>query len=105
MFGKQDIEALQLRKQALVLESELNRLALRAEFGRLREAASWITRIEETRSRLSSWALTPALIAGLAFMVGLRRSESTGFLSRALRLAPGLVQLWWTCMCPPSQSK
>ena len=53
MFGKQNMTALQLRKKTLVLESELNRLALQAECERLREATGWLSWIKDTRGTKS----------------------------------------------------
>jgi hypothetical protein len=83
--------ALQLRKKALVLESELNRLAVQAECQRLREATGWLSLITGAQSLIR--------LAGVALTFHLRRPASAdGFLSRALRLAPSLIQLWraWT---------
>jgi len=49
MFEKQQITALQRHKKTLVLESELNRLALFVECERLREAAGWLSLVKCAR--------------------------------------------------------
>ncbi len=57
MFGTRDMTALQLYKESLVLESEINRLALRAECESLQEAAGWLSLIKGARSLFTPWAL------------------------------------------------
>jgi hypothetical protein len=106
MFGRQDVTSLQLRKKALVLESSLNRIALRAECERLREAADGVSRIMDTGRHIAPWALVLAPLAGVALALRLRRSApGEGLLSRALGLAPSLIQLWRTWFGASSQSK
>ncbi len=99
--------ALQLRKQCLLLESDLNRLRLRAETERLRKAVDWVSRIEEeTRRQIAPWAQALAPLAGVALALGLRRSRpGGGVLSRVLRLGSSLVQLWSAFGRPSNQSK
>jgi len=93
---------LQLHKKALVLESELNRLALKAECERLREVAGWLRSIKDARLQITPWALVLAPLAGVALALRLRRPASAaGFLSRALRVAPSLLKLWRTYGCRP----
>jgi hypothetical protein len=95
MLGREDMTALQLRKKALVLEGELNRLALQAECERLREAAASLRWTKGARNQITRWAPVLAPLAGVALALRLRRPASAdGFLSRALRLAPSLIQLW-----------
>jgi len=83
--------ALQLHKKTLVLESDLNRLALRAECERLREAGSLI---KDVRRQITPWALVLAPLAGVALALRLRRPASADtFLSRALKIAPLLLKI------------
>ena len=42
MLGRKELEQLDLAKQALVAESGLNRLAVKAELQNLHSATSWI---------------------------------------------------------------
>ena len=105
-FGTQEMTTLQLRKKTLLLESGLNRLTLRAECERLREAADLAGRLQDTRRQIAPWALVLAPLAGVALALGLRRSRSgTGFWTRALEIAPALIQLWRTCVPPSDESK
>jgi hypothetical protein len=94
---------IQLRKQTLLLESDLNRLTLHAECAQLRETASWLGFAKRLRQRAAPWAFILAPIAGLALTLGLRRSPSRGgILSKALALAPSLIQLRRAWATPPN---
>ena len=105
MFGKQEMTALQLHKQTLLLESELNRLTWHAGCEQLREAANWGGRLKDVQRQLAPWALVLAPLAGVVLAFGFRRSSSgTGFLTRALAVAPSLIQLWRTCVTPSEKS-
>ncbi len=98
--------ALQLRKKTLLLESDLNRLTLHAECAHLREAVGWLGRMRDARHQIAPWALVLAPLAGVALMLGLRRSSSGGgWLAKALAVAPSLMQLWRTCMTPSGKSE
>lgn len=90
---------LELRKQALLMESELNRLTLCLEVKRLRETgADWAGRVAEARQRLTPWAIALAPLAGLLLARRLRRPSSKTARSRLLptiwKLAPVLIRLW-----------
>jgi hypothetical protein len=98
--------ALQLRKKTLLLESDLNRFTLHAELERLREVAGWVNRIQDARQQIAPWALVLTPLAGVALASGLRRSRSgTGFLARALEIAPLLIQIWRTFIAPSNEPK
>jgi hypothetical protein len=102
----QEMTTLELRKQTLLLESDLNRLTLHAECGHLRDAANWAGRMKDVRRELAPWALVLAPLAGMALALGLRRSSlSTGLVTKALEVAPSLIQLWRTCVTPSDESK
>jgi hypothetical protein len=106
MFGKQEMTVLQLRKQTLLLESGLNRLTLHVECEHLREAANWVDCIKDAQRQMSPWALVLAPLAGVALALGLRRSSSgTGFLARALAIAPSLIQVCRTFSSPSNEPK
>lgn len=90
MFGKQIIE-LQTRKQALLLESDLNRLRLRAELNNLREGASFLKRLR----RIGSWTSILGPVAGIIVTLVVKRTFPTaGLFRKVLAGAPELVQLW-----------
>jgi len=98
--------ALQLRKQMLVLESDLNRLTLCTEWERLREAANWSGRVGDLRRQVRPWALVLAPLAGVGLTLGLRRfSSSARLLVRALAFAPALIKLWRARVSPSKESK
>jgi hypothetical protein len=95
MFGKQMI-ALQTRKQALLLESDLNRLRLNAEMNNLREITNFSKRLGPL-GRLGGWGWILAAVAGVATTFGLGRTVLGGaVLRKALTAAPALIRLWRT---------
>ena len=98
--------ALALRKRALLLESDLNRLALRAQCACLREAKSGLGFLKEARRCLTPGVVALAAIAGVALASSLRRGAwRGGFWARALAVAGPLIQLWRACVRPTSQPK
>ena len=97
MFGTKELNELQLRKQALLLESDLNRLALRVEWDRLGEVGKWAGRIAEVRNFITPWTRLLAPMAGVALALGLRRRSGWfGFLSKAAAVIGPLMQFWRT---------
>jgi hypothetical protein len=93
MFGKQ-IAALQTRRKALLLESDLNRLRLRAELNHLREMTSFAKSLGHL-GRFGGWARGLGPVAGVlvALAVG-RASLAGGLVRKALATAPALIRLW-----------
>lgn len=65
---------LKLQRQALALESDLNRLALRAEFQQLRDARTWAGFMKRSGRELAPWALALAPLFGVVAALGLRRT-------------------------------
>jgi len=103
MSETQGLTALQLRKKTLLLESNLNRLTLRAECERLFGAAGWV---QDLRRQIRPWALVLAPLAGAALALGLRRSRSgAGLLAKALVMAPSLIEIWRTFFPPSNEPK
>lgn len=92
MVGKERLTELSLRKQALIVESELNRLALRTEVGHLRAATAGIGRSAKAGSWL--WLLAP--VAGFWMTRRFRRRESAP--NRAMSIFTALQSLYslWT---------
>ncbi len=90
--------ALQLRKKALLLESDLNRLRLRADIEQLHEATSIAGNLKHLGERIGPWVKTIAPLAGLAaaFSFGKASGGGGGFFRKALVLAPPLIRLWRT---------
>ena len=99
----QRMTALELRKQALLLESDLNRLTLRAECERLLEAAG---HVQELRRQIKPWTMVLAPLAGVALALGLRRARSgVGLLAKALVIAPSLIGIWRAFFAPSNELK
>ena len=90
MFGK-EMSALQTRKEALLLESDLNRLRFRAEFNNLREGVGIFKRLR----RIGSWTSVLGPVVGIIVTLVLKRTfPGGGLVRKALAGAPGLIRLW-----------
>jgi hypothetical protein len=95
MSERQGLENLSRRKQALVAESELNRLVLRVEYENLRAATADISGAVATARRFGPWLAPAALVGGLLAANFLRqRSGPLGALTTLLRWAPTALSLW-----------
>lgn len=95
MLGRKELDKLNLQKQALLLESGLNRLAFQAEFQSLRSATAWVSEVTQASRGLSPLLLVLAPLAGFLLARGSRQSDS--WLSRiaaAARWIGPLYRLW-----------
>ena len=84
MLGRKDLDALQLRKRALLLESELNRLACAAEWRNVRASAAWAGEAAHTWRQFKPWLVLLAPLAGILVARGARRP--VGAVSRVLTI-------------------
>lgn len=76
----------ELQRQALALESDLNRLALRAELRQLRDARTWAGFMKRSGRELAPWALVLGPLFGAVAAVGLRRTvRLVGSVARAIK--------------------
>jgi hypothetical protein len=76
VFGRKELEQFRLQKQALVLESSLNRHALRAEFQNLRSAAAWMSNATRAPRQLAPLWVVLAPLAGFFLVRSFRRPHS-----------------------------
>ncbi len=92
MLGKSKLNELPLRKQALILESELNRLALMGELQNVRSASTNIARL----AKPGAWLVGLAPVAGFVTSRLLRRprNDAPSRLASMLRCVPPLYSLW-----------
>ena len=95
MFGREELDKLNVQKQALLLEISLNRLALRAELRNLCSAAAWTSEATRASRRFAPVLLLLAPLAG--FLLG-RRGQGTGSwfgrLSAAIQWIAPLYRFW-----------
>jgi len=92
---RQQVTELELRKKALLLESQQNRLQLLGELEQLRRTQILPGLLESVRGALGPWALPLSAVAGLFMaMRGRRFSSGEGFLGSVLAVVPPLVKLW-----------
>jgi len=95
MVGRTAREQLGLRKQALILESEVRRRMLEGEWHQLRAAASWMEEAKRIGQKALPWWPVLALVAGLLAVRGFKRSSP--FVGRAgpvLSLITTALSLW-----------
>ena len=104
MFGREELAELQLRKRALVIESDLNRLALRTEWERVCAATEWITHIARCWRQANPWL---ALIAPLAGVLTARTMRGKGGivtrLLGMLKYIQPLMTIWRSVMGAPAE--
>ena len=95
MLGRKELAKLSLEKQALLLESGLNRLALQAEVQKLRAATAWVSEVTRVSQEAKPLLLILAPIAGFLLARGSRRSDSwCSRVAGAVKWIGPLYQLW-----------
>ena len=92
MLGRKELANLDVQKQALLLESSMNRLALQAKVQSLRSATAWLSDAKGVSRELAPLLVVLAPIAGFLFARGSRRPDS--WLSRLMALAKWGVPLY-----------
>jgi hypothetical protein len=85
MFGQEDLKQLRLQKQALVLESSLNRHALILEIDELRSTAARVSNALEASRRFVPFLTLLAPVAGFFAVRSVRQPGS--IISRLAKLA------------------
>jgi len=63
MLGRKELANLDLQKQALLLESGLNRVALQAEVQSLRSSTAWVSNVTSASRRLAPLLVVLAPLA------------------------------------------
>jgi hypothetical protein len=94
MASIEPIGTLKQRKQALLIESDLNRLMLRLEVEQLRSSTTRLDAALDKARRVGPWLLP--LFSALGIFAGRKARNATSkrsWLSRGLRLLPLLLQL------------
>ena len=76
MLGRKELAALDRRKQALLLESGLNRVAFQAEIHSLRSAAAWAGKAASAVRQLAPLLVVLAPLGGFLFARQSRRGSS-----------------------------
>ena len=95
MLGRKELDKLSLEKQALLLESDLNRLALQAEVRDLRSATAWLSAATHASRGAKPLLLVLAPIAGFLLSKVSRRPGSwSSRVATAARWIAPLYPLW-----------
>jgi len=92
MVGRKELARLDVQKQALLLESSLNRVALQAEVRHLRSATAWMGEAATVSRELTPLLVFLAPLAGLLLATGSYRAGT--WLSRALNIGKWLARLY-----------
>lgn len=103
MFGREALAELELRKRALVIESELNRLAFRSEWERVCNAAEWISHVARFWRQANPWLVLLAPLAGVLTARALHwEGGMVGRLLGLLRWVRPLMAVWRSVMGAPT---
>jgi hypothetical protein len=95
VFGREELDKLTVQKQALLLESGLNRLALQAEIQRLRSGTAWAGEATRASRQFAPLLLLLAPLAGFLLARKGRRTDSwLSRLAAAVKWIAPLYQLW-----------
>ena len=96
MFGRKELEQSRLQKQALVLQSGLNRLELQLELQQLRSATAWMTGAVRAPRQLAPLWVVLAPLAGFFLVRSFRRRPESLFhrLASAAKWIGPLYKLW-----------
>jgi hypothetical protein len=92
MLGRKELANLDLQKQALLLESGLNRVTFQAEVHSLRSATAWVSDVTSASRELAPLLIVLAPLAGFLLARGSRRQDS--WLSRLMALAKWVAPLY-----------
>jgi hypothetical protein len=95
MLGRRELAELDLEKKALLLESSLNRVTIRAEIRNLRAATAWMGEAASVSRELAPLLVFLAPLAGILMATGSLRAGA--WISRAINLGKWvakLYQLW-----------
>jgi hypothetical protein len=92
MLGRKELADLDLQKQALLLESDLNRVTLQAEVQSLRSATAWVNDVTSASRGLAPLLVVLAPLSGFLLARGSRRSDS--WLRRLMALAKWVAPLY-----------
>jgi hypothetical protein len=92
---RETIKQLQLQKERLVAQSEVNRSALAADWRRLQSPGHWLDEADVFFRRHPVWMATLATVAGtLAFKVLRRPGTFLGRIGWLSRLASVAISAW-----------
>ena len=92
MLGRKELASLDKQKQALLLESGMNRVALQVEVENLRSAASWVGDVTAASRGLAPLLLILAPIGG--FFLAKRSRRSNSRLGRWMALAKWVLPIY-----------
>jgi hypothetical protein len=106
MVGRKALEQYRLQKQVLILESDLQRIALRAEWNNLRSATAWVNEAAGVGRKVSPWLVLLAPVAGfIASRVLGRRRESRSLLLSLAKWIPTVLSLWQSLARKPVETE
>jgi hypothetical protein len=78
MFQRQELACLEARKSLLVLESDINRQTLAADWHHLRRPETWVDEVGQAAKRHPIWTAALSAIAGALAVQTVRKPASVG---------------------------
>ena len=95
MFQKAELEELRLQKDLLVLQSEVNRQLLAAEWQRLRSPETWMNEAGTLARRHPLWTTALATAAGALAVKAMRKPGAVaGGIGRFAKVASLAFAVW-----------
>lgn len=95
MFQKAELERLRLQKDLLVLQSDVNRLLLAADWQRLRSPENWLHEAGNLARRHPLWTAALAAATGVLAVNAVRKPGSVlGGIGRLGKLASTAFSVW-----------
>jgi hypothetical protein len=95
MLGKAELERLRLQKDLLVMQSDVNRLLLAADWQRLRSPENWLHEAGSLARRHPLWTSALAAAAGVLAVKAVRKPGSLlSGMSGLGKLASTTVSVW-----------
>jgi len=95
MFQRQELACLEARKSLLVLESDINRQTLAADWRHLRQPETWVDEMGQVAKRHPIWTAALSAIAGALAVQTVRKPDSvSGGIDRLGKLATMAFSVW-----------
>jgi hypothetical protein len=95
MFEKTELARLRAQKELLVLQSDVNRLLLAADWQQLRAPENWLHEAGHLARRHPLWTAVLTAVAGVLAVQTVRKpGSSLGGIARLVKLASTALSVW-----------
>jgi hypothetical protein len=95
MFQRQELACLEARKSLLVLESDINRQTLAADWRHLRRPETWVDEVGQAAKRHPIWTAVLSALAGAVAVQSVRKSTAVASgIDRLGKIATVAFSVW-----------